>query len=110
MFVFDSLNALKASTEIVEGVLYKAPDRDGALRTWLVKSGNLSRDTFNYLERCTSLSSTFVVNKSGYFSNFSSSHRSLTPVEDDGLLYYDANNENLYIFVDGNWLNIPASS
>ena len=26
MFVFDSLNALKASTEIVEGVLYKAPD------------------------------------------------------------------------------------
>ena len=44
MFVFDSFNALKASTDIVEDVLYKAPDRSGALRTWQVKTGALSRD------------------------------------------------------------------
>lgn len=110
MFVFDSFNALKASTDIVEGVLYKAPDRSGALRTWQVKTGALSRDILNYKERCTGLSNTFVVNKSGYFANSNRSYRTLTPDDDDGLMYLSTSELKLFMYLEGNWVEIPFNT
>ena len=108
MFVFDSFNAFKDSTDVVVDVLYKAPDRDGTLRTWQVKSGTVSSETLNYIERSFGLANTLLVNKSGYFSNGSRSHRDIDP-DDDGLLYFSTSDDELYIYVNGNWLLIAES-
>lgn len=110
MFVFDSFSAFQDSTDVVVDVLYKAPDRDGTLRTWQVKSGTVSSTTPNYIERSFGLTDTLLVNKSGYFSNSVRSHQSINPDDDDGLLYFSTSDDELYIYVNGNWLNIPAST
>lgn len=109
MFVFDSFRTFQDSADVVVDVLYKAPDRDGTLRTWLVKSGTVSSTTPNYIERSFGLTDTLLVNKSGYFSNSVRSHRDINPDDDDGLLYFSTSDDELYIYVNGNWVNIPVS-
>lgn len=109
MFVFDSFNAFKDSTDVIVGVLYKAPDRDGTLRTWQVKSGTVSSETRNYIERSFGLANTLLVNKSGYFSNGFRSHRDINPDDDDGLLYFSTSDDELYMYLNGDWINIPVS-
>ena len=109
MFVFDSFRTFQDSADVVVDVLYKAPDRDGNLRTWLVKSGRVSSVTANYIERSFGLADTLLINKSGFFSNRFRSHRDINPDNDDGLLYFNKQEDELYIYVNDEWINIPLT-
>ena len=109
MFVFDSFRTFQDSADVVDGVLYKAPDSEGTLRTWLVKSGTVSSTTPNYIERSFGVTDTLLINKSGYFSNSVRSYRDINPDDDDGLLYFSKSDDELYIYLNGDWINIPVS-
>lgn len=110
MFVFDSLNALKTSTEIVAGVLYRAPDKDGALITWEVQVRDSREDTVGgYRERCTGQTDLVIVNQGGFFSNDERS-QNLFFGPPSGTLYFSEQDKELFIYLQGVWASVSLSS